>query len=721
MNAESAETANPLPEIAGYRVLRRLGQGGMAEVYLAIQLSLQREVAIKLLALENAVSDELAQRFEREARTIARLDHPHIVGIHEVGRSSTGLPYYTMPYLPNGDLGRRRLRGDSRAVLSVLRALVDALAYAHAHGVVHRDVKPDNVLFDKNDRPLLTDFGIALATTLDHDHRVTERGRTLGSSGYMSPEQARGSDVDARADLYSLGVVCHELLTGDLPFQGIDALSMAMAHVEDPVPRLPAALAAWQPFLDRAMAKSPNDRYQDAAEMRAGLDAVERALDAPPVAPPARSWRLPLLAALLAAVAVYAAARFGSELRPPAPSGDDARAPAAAPRPAAIDPAARIAALADAARELQAGRVLEPDDGAAERYLALLARDLADVDARAGLDRSLGAAAEQAAREIGRGRGEAAAQVYDAGYAVAERSAIADYPAWAAFERRYGAALVAALDQATRRGDRKAGQALAPAVQRAAGNDAAVAAAARRNASARIAGASIQDPGGPRLAWFPPVVGASTLERGFALALTEVTRDEYATFARDSGHESARCRDGGNPSYLLRSRDWQDPGFAQAGNTPVVCVAAADAAAYAGWLSRRTGARYRLPTRAQWQHAAAAASTRGSACALGNVYDASGRRLSLAARHDCDDGHAQLAPVGSYRANALGVRDLIGNAREWLADCVRRGPSACAEQAVAGSGFRDGERKPLLATTGSHDADKGAPDIGFRLVREVDD
>ena len=287
MNAESAETAPPLPEIAGYRVLRRLGQGGMAEVYLAIQLSLQREVAIKLLALENAVSDELAQRFEREARTIARLDHPHIVGIHEVGRSSTGLPYYTMPYLPNGHLGRRRLRGDSRAVLAALRALVDALAYAHAHGVVHRDIKPDNVLFDKNDRPLLTDFGIALATTIDHDHRVTERGRTLGSSGYMSPEQARGSDVDARADLYSLGVVCHELLTGDLPFQGIDALSMAMAHVEDPVPRLPAALAAWQPFLDRAMAKSPNDRYQDAAEMRAGLDAVERALDAPPVAPPA--------------------------------------------------------------------------------------------------------------------------------------------------------------------------------------------------------------------------------------------------------------------------------------------------------------------------------------------------------------------------------------------------------------------------------------------------
>jgi len=719
MNAESAETALPLPEIAGYRVLRRLGQGGMAEVYLAIQLSLQREVAIKLLALENAVSDELAQRFEREARTIARLDHPHIVGIHEVGRSSTGLPYYTMPYLPNGDLGRRRLRGDSRAVLAVLRALVDALAYAHAHGVVHRDVKPDNVLFDKNDRPLLTDFGIALATTIDHDHRVTERGRTLGSSGYMSPEQARGSDVDARADLYSLGVVCHELLTGELPFQGSDALSMAMAHVEDPVPRLPAALAAWQPFLDRAMAKSPNDRFQDAAEMRAGLDAVERALDAPP-APARRSWR-PLLLGVLALALLAASWRFVPDWRLAPAGGADAPAPLTPAVRPAVDPAARTAALASAAEALAAGRVIEPDGGAAERYLSLLQNDPMDEDARAGLDRSLVAAAEQAGREIGRGRGTEAARIFDAGYAIAQRSAIPDYPAWADFERRYGVALVAALDQAAQRGDAKRGQSLAPAVERAAGNDAAVAAAARRLASARAAGSIKQDAGGPRMTWFPPVIGTQSIERGFDLALTEVTRDEYAAFVRDTGHASARCRDGNNPIAMLRSRDWQDPGFEQAGNEPVVCVASTDAIAYAGWIARRTGARYRLPTRAQWRHAAVAANTQGSACALGNLYDNSGRRLSLAYRYDCDDGHAQLAPVGSYRAGALGVRDLVGNAREWLADCVRRGPEACAERAVAGSSFRDGERKPLLPSDRTNAADTGAPDIGFRLVREVDD
>jgi formylglycine-generating enzyme required for sulfatase activity len=211
------------------------------------------------------------------------------------------------------------------------------------------------------------------------------------------------------------------------------------------------------------------------------------------------------------------------------------------------------------------------------------------------------------------------------------------------------------------------------------------------------------------------------MPRGFALALHEVTRDEYAAFVRATGHASARCRDGSNPVAMLRSRDWRDPGFEQAGREPVVCIGAEDATAYAGWISRRTGARYRLPTRSQWQHAAATARTRGEACQLGNLYDGGARRLSLATRHDCDDGYAQLAPVGSYRAGAYGVRDLVGNAREWLADCERSGTKACAERAVAGSSFRDGERKPLLPSDRTRDPTSGAPDIGFRLLREIDD
>ncbi|HEX3122321.1 MAG TPA: serine/threonine-protein kinase, partial [Rhodanobacteraceae bacterium] len=269
--------SDPLPHIAGYDISRRLGRGGMADVYLAVQASLARPVAIKVLAVERTLAEaidgqarppgedfeETVTRFEREARTIARLDHPHIVSIFDVGRTDDGRLYYVMPYLPNGDLSTRDLREDEAAIVSVVRALCRALGYAHTLGVVHRDVKPENVLFDKLDRPLLADFGIALAA--HQSARVTREGSTMGSSGYMSPEQARGHAIDGRADLYSLGVVTYEMLSGDLPFHGPDALAVALAHVEQPVPRLRSARRHWQEFIDRAMAKSPAERFQTAA------------------------------------------------------------------------------------------------------------------------------------------------------------------------------------------------------------------------------------------------------------------------------------------------------------------------------------------------------------------------------------------------------------------------------------------------------------------------
>ena len=183
-----------LPKIAGYEITQRLGRGGMADVYLGTQLSLSRPVAIKVLSGERT-RGETVTRFEHEARTIARLDHPYIVSIFDVGRTGDGRLYYTMPYLPRGDLARRDLQGNEAEIATIVRALCRALAYAHELGIVHRDVKPENVLFDHLDRPLLADFGIALTT---HDTmRVTREGSTIGSSGYMSPEQARGFAIDS--------------------------------------------------------------------------------------------------------------------------------------------------------------------------------------------------------------------------------------------------------------------------------------------------------------------------------------------------------------------------------------------------------------------------------------------------------------------------------------------------------------------------------------------
>jgi formylglycine-generating enzyme required for sulfatase activity len=261
-----------LPYIDGYNITRRLGRGGMADVYLAMQIALARPVAIKVLAAERTFGDETAQRFEQEARMIARLDHPNIVSIYDVGLTTDGRLFYVMPYLPNGDLSTRRPGDDEQAVVAIVRALLHALGFAHQHGIVHRDVKPENVLFDKLDRPLLADFGIALSQ--QHFERVTREGSTMGSSGYMSPEQARGHGLDGRADLYSLGVVTYEMLSGELPFRGPDTLSMALAHVEQPIPRLPPHRRRWQAFIDKAMAKQPDQRFQNAAQMETALDTI---------------------------------------------------------------------------------------------------------------------------------------------------------------------------------------------------------------------------------------------------------------------------------------------------------------------------------------------------------------------------------------------------------------------------------------------------------------
>jgi tRNA A-37 threonylcarbamoyl transferase component Bud32 len=332
------------PHIPGHAIKRPLGKGGMATVYLATQQSLDRLVAIKVMAAE-ALRDEVSkQRFENEARTIAQLAHPGIVGIHEVGRTDDGRMYYVMPYLANGDLSRRDLREDEPRIADILRSLLSALGMAHARGIVHRDVKRENVLFDAGDRPLLTDFGIATSRAGDTS-RLTSAGTALGSSAYMAPEQARGVRVDARADLYSVGVLAYELLTGKLPYQADDALAMALMHSQDAIPRLPPGRQHWQAFIDRAMAKSPDGRYANAQQMLEALDRVASDRRAAAARPDPRPRLLLAGAALLLLVAVgYALNAYLAKDDAVAPVVPEATvaaapppAPAAEPMPAPAD------------------------------------------------------------------------------------------------------------------------------------------------------------------------------------------------------------------------------------------------------------------------------------------------------------------------------------------------------------------------------------------------
>ena len=257
--------------IPGFDIDRMIGEGAMATVYLAQQRSLERKVALKIMAPALAADASFCERFLREGKTLARLAHPHIVTVHDIGNA--GQHYYmAMEYLPNGTLSERIAAGLSpEQGLQYIRQIASALGYAHSQGLIHRDVKPANILFRADGTAVLSDFGIA--KSLDDSTQFTQVGFAVGTPNYMSPEQARGLDIDGRADLYALGVVLYEILVGELPYMGTDALSTALAHLTQPLPELPLQHSRYQTLLQRLLAKNPDERFNDAGELLAALNA----------------------------------------------------------------------------------------------------------------------------------------------------------------------------------------------------------------------------------------------------------------------------------------------------------------------------------------------------------------------------------------------------------------------------------------------------------------
>ncbi|MCD5995976.1 protein kinase [Pseudomonas sp. CDFA 602] len=258
--------------IPGFDIEGEIGEGAMATVYLATQRSLDRKVALKVMAATLAADPSFCERFLREGRTLARLSHPHTVTIHDIGNVGD-LYYMAMEFLPNGTLKERIAAGlSAEQGLLYVRQIASALGYAHQQGLVHRDVKPANILFRADGTAVLSDFGIA--KSLDDRTQFTQAGFAVGTPSYMSPEQARGQDIDGRADLYALGVVLYEILVGELPYNGIDALSTALAHLTEPLPELPIHHGRYQDVLSRLLAKDPAERFSDAKALLAALDQL---------------------------------------------------------------------------------------------------------------------------------------------------------------------------------------------------------------------------------------------------------------------------------------------------------------------------------------------------------------------------------------------------------------------------------------------------------------
>ncbi|MEY8718295.1 Stk1 family PASTA domain-containing Ser/Thr kinase [Ligilactobacillus murinus] len=257
-----------------YRIIRSLGEGGMANVYLAYDLILEREVAVKLLRLDLSDDKAAIRRFQREANSLIELDDPHIVDIFDVGEDH-GMQYLVMEYVKGMDLKRYIEKYKPLAyakVIEIMEQILSAVKEAHSHGIIHRDLKPQNILLDEAGNVKITDFGIAIALA---EETMTKTNTLMGSVHYISPEQARGSMITQQSDIYSLGIILFEMLTGRVPYDGETAVSIALKHYRSqmPAPRsfkqdIPQAL---ENIVLHATAKDCTDRYQNVEEMQADL------------------------------------------------------------------------------------------------------------------------------------------------------------------------------------------------------------------------------------------------------------------------------------------------------------------------------------------------------------------------------------------------------------------------------------------------------------------
>ncbi len=760
------ETRGEDVDIPNHTIIRRVGDGGMAIVYLAIQDSLKRPVALKVLRTNAQQDPEMADRFVNEAETIAKLDHPNIVGIHEVGQTPDGQLYYSMPFLDHGDLRTFQYAHDADLV-ALIRRLCDALAYAHDKGVIHRDIKPENVLFDRFGNAQIADFGIALT---QGNRRWTKEGYIVGSAKYMSPEQSQARSVDERTDVYGIGIILYELLTGKVPFDSDDEVSILVAHVSDSVPLLPPETRHWQPLINRCLAKRPEDRFASAPALKNALtripgSALGRWLVRWQVTLAAEweRWRnTVMLGGALAATAVAAAYLAHWRLTgtvdpvppavPPAlktvetPGGDRFQSPALTasdeppePPPPALSRQEIDRLLAEGFDRMFRNRLTRPaEDNAASRFLEILGHYPDHPEAGRGLTEVIHQYrnfivselnSERYADALGHAR-DIVRLMQSSGWTLDDLPQLAG-PVILASERA-AAAQIDRLDRAT--GEK----AIQPALVLL--GDARLAELQARLKSIPGSGEQLASGVGLNTVFVSPSLAkpgglTRTIASGFAVTPTEITRAQYAEFVSERSWPETPCRHASSSTALFSNLSWRETGkVEQDPDHPVICVSWRDAVAYAEWMSARSGHLYRLPTDSEWQHMAWVGHEADIACQTGNVAGTeSGPLRYIRQSLSCDDGFLYTAPVSLFQSNRLGLFDLRGNVREWTSSCPdqatrmsrligklsAREAEACQRRIVRGTSWMDGRGATMLGLAEPAKIGQAFTFVGFRLVRDL--
>jgi serine/threonine-protein kinase PpkA len=722
--------------IGKYRIVEKIGAGGMADVYRAEDTVMGREVAMKVLPAEFARDAERVSRFEKEVRNLAALDHSNIVTIYDVGRDN-GCHYYSMAMLAGGDLKERIKKGlSSEKSLEIVKQLADALGYAHRKGLIHRDIKPENIMFDSQQRPVLTDLGIAKA--IGSGTRMTKTGMSIGTPHYMSPEQARGQTVDGRSDLYSLGVVFYEMLTGRVPFDAEETFAVAYAHINEPVPELPHTLSSYQPLIDWLLAKNPEDRFVDAAAVVAAIEKIQagRQLSRPAAAtrvmpqaagPAAKRRRIPgwtwalagALAAILIGGGLYSYQNFMGQgpglgggrtaMKAQAPPAEPAEPagpsgpPEEAPRtPPPEEPSARAALEVRTDPPGADIRVNGEHRGTSPLTLSGLpsgtSRIRAEKDGYETDSRTIKLTSGRTARvSIDLAAVEQPGRLYVRPEPEDARVRIMNIkpPYHDGIELSPGRY---EIEVSAEGHDSKTQW-----IRLASGEDRHLSVELDPVKSASPSAGDIwtEPTTGMEFVWVPGGCYQMGSNRGdsnekpvhevcvdgFWMGKTEVTRGQFRRFIKASGHETDAEKAGyawiknAQTDWKWQKKsgyDWEKVGYDQSDVHPVVCVSWNDARAFAQWLSEKAGRDIRMPSEAEWEYAARGGTTDMRFWG-GNDGDAcryanvADKGNNWSSSFPCDDGYKFTAPAGNYRPNQFGLYDMLGNVWEWCQDVYDSG------------------------------------------------
>jgi len=736
-------------KIPGYKIDKEVGQGGMATVYLGIQEFVNREVAIKVMSPSLSSDPTFSERFLKEANC-ANLSHNNIITVYDAGCIDNH-NYIVMEYVSGGDLSNAIKEGLSleRAIYTI-KQIAEALGYSNKQGYIHRDVKPDNILFRDDGTAVLADFGIAKATS--STTQLTGVGKAIGSPHYMSPEQTRGIELDGRSDIYSLGIVFYEMLTTKKPYDATDVYAIGMMHISEAIPVLPDKFSKYQPVLDKMLAKDRDDRYTDAKSFITDLDNVHTvetagstvAMDAigkttvvdmskmndsdsnkhEKEKSGSNKTIIGVAASLIVVASIAGLMLFDDKSsqtekqivkksqqipssKPDSDFPSDTQRELkpkiekiiqkpiikkpqsfakATPKPE-LKPDKTIALLKKAQKYQSTGQLVKPDNANAfDTYQKILQIKPANKEAKSGLNKIAEILIHRTKKSINAERLDLASLYIKKSEIVLPDSSRLKKLKAELVEARTLLASFADKQFSDKLPDGSHGPKMIKVPQ----------------GSYRMG--DIQQSnhdGGER-----PVHAVNISE--FSVSRYEVSFAQYDKFSNATGHPKAN-----------------DNGWGR-GNQPVINISWEDAKAYTQWLSKETAGRYRLITESEWEYIARAGSdkkfTWGSR---------PGRNKANCKGCGSKWDRKKTAPVGSFKANKFGIYDLHGNVWEWTEDCwsetYQGAPNdgsanltgSCNHRVLRGGSWNNYPSFMRSANRDQYEISEKTNMFGFRVVRDI--